>query len=241
MASQGGTAETNNEIWQGENKIVIGIDIGTTQSGVAFTYLVKGGKPQIHRITQWPGQVANSQTTKIPTVVWYDNQTAVSFGAEALSRDKRMDAEDNGWVLAENFKLHLHPEHMRADNLMMNPLPNGVPLSQIYSDFMGYLFKQTKSYFEDHIVDGGSIWEKYISTVEVIIAHPNGWHSREQAFMRNAAVECGVFNTPGSTIAKNITTFVYDRKDRDSQCVMLGDRLLIRRCIQLLPRNRSSN
>ncbi|KAH7339939.1 hypothetical protein B0J17DRAFT_657366 [Rhizoctonia solani] len=218
MPSQGGTAETTNEIWEGESKIVIGIDIGTTQSGVAFTYLVKGGKPQIHRITQWPGQVANSQTTKIPTVVWYDNQTAVSFGAEALSRDKRMDAEDNNWVLAKNFKLHLHPGHMRADDLKMDPLPKGVPLSQIYSEFMGYLFKQTKSYFEDHIVDGRNIWERYIPAMEVIIAHPNGWHTREQSFMRNAAVECGVFNPPGSTIAKNIQ-FVTEAEASVHYCI----------------------
>lgn len=28
--------------WEGENKIVVGIDIGTTQSGVAFAFLQKG-------------------------------------------------------------------------------------------------------------------------------------------------------------------------------------------------------
>lgn len=29
--------------WEGENKIIVGIDIGTTQSGVAFAYLQTGG------------------------------------------------------------------------------------------------------------------------------------------------------------------------------------------------------
>jgi hypothetical protein len=30
------------DVWKGENKIVIGIDVGTTQSGVAFAFLEKG-------------------------------------------------------------------------------------------------------------------------------------------------------------------------------------------------------
>ncbi|KAG8743673.1 hypothetical protein FRC11_013766 [Ceratobasidium sp. 423] len=222
MTSQAGTAETgpqaNNEIWEGENKIVVGIDIGTTQSGVAFTYLVKGGKQIMHRVTQWPGQVANSQTTKIPTVVWYDNKKAVSFGAEALSRDTQLDAEENGWVLAENFKLHLHPAHMRTDGMELDPLPEGVPLSQIYSDFMGYLCKQTKTYFEGRILDGKAIWEKYMPTMEVILAHPNGWDARQQSFLRNAVVECGVFNPPGTTIAKKIQ-FVTEAEASVHYCI----------------------
>ncbi|KAJ1304901.1 hypothetical protein OPQ81_006035 [Rhizoctonia solani] len=212
MASQGGKSDTapqrSNKIWEGENKIVIGIDIGTTQSGVAFTYLVKGGKQAIHRITQWPGQVANRQTTKVPTVVWYNNQQAVSFGAEALSPDIMLDAEEKGWALARNFKLHLHP----------GTLPNDVPLMQIYSDFMGYLFKQTKSYFEDHIIDGKTIWEKYTPTMEVIIAHPNGWYIQEQEFLRKAAVKCGVFNIPGATVAENIR-FVTEAEASVHYCI----------------------
>jgi molecular chaperone DnaK (HSP70) len=31
--------------WEDESKIVVGIDIGTTQSGVAFTYLQEGRYP----------------------------------------------------------------------------------------------------------------------------------------------------------------------------------------------------
>lgn len=81
--------------WEGENKIVVGIDIGTTQSGVAFTYLQNGecgetsasnqwlyfsstGASQvIHRVTRWPGQEAHNQKGKIPTVVWYDTDQRV--------------------------------------------------------------------------------------------------------------------------------------------------------------------
>ncbi|KAB5593091.1 Heat shock protein HSP70 [Ceratobasidium theobromae] len=179
--------------WEGESKIVIGIDIGTTQSGVAFSYLQKDASQTVLRVTRWPGQEAHSQRGKIPTVVWYDtNMKAVSFGAEALSYQAEEEAADNGWFLAKYFKLHLHPEDMKAKHdLKLDDLPPGVPLRQIYSDFLGYLLKHTQLYFEDRILDGKQIWEKYKPTMEVIIAHPNGWGIREQTFLRTAAVEAG--------------------------------------------------
>lgn len=64
-------------------------------------------------------------------------------------------------------------------------------LSQIYSDFLHYLLQHTQTYFEDHILDGKRIWQTYAPTLEVIIAHPNGWGIKEQSFLRSAAVKAG--------------------------------------------------
>ncbi|KAJ1303451.1 hypothetical protein OPQ81_011640 [Rhizoctonia solani] len=179
--------------WEGDTKIVIGIDIGTTQSGVAFAFLQNGASQVIHRVTRWPGQEAHNQQGKIPTIVWYDSsKKAVSFGAEAQLFTTEEKAEDNGWVLARYFKLHLHPSDMQARHeLKLDDLPPGVTLRQIYSDFLGYLLKHTRAFFEDRILDGKQIWERYSPTMEVVIAHPNGWGIREQAFLRSAAVSAG--------------------------------------------------
>ncbi|CAE6332690.1 unnamed protein product [Rhizoctonia solani] len=178
--------------WEGDTKIVIGIDIGTTQSGVAFAFLENGASQAIHRITRWPGQEAHNQQGKIPTLVWYDANKAVAFGAEAQLHTIEEQAEDGGWVLAKYFKLHLHPNDMQAKHaLKLDDLPPGVGLRQIYSDFLGYLLKHTRAYFEDRIINGKSIWERYSPTMEVVIAHPNGWGVREQAFLRTAAVAAG--------------------------------------------------
>ncbi|CAE6539034.1 unnamed protein product [Rhizoctonia solani] len=176
--------------------VVIGIDIGSTQSGVAYAFLQQGAKQTIHRVTQWPGQESQNLHGKIPTVLWYDsNNKAVSFGAEALTPQAEEEAEDHGWKLAKYFKLHLHPPHLTAQHgLELEPLPFTVPLSQIYSDFLGYLLQHTKSYFEDHIIDGRRIWNQYKSTMEVVLAHPNGWGIREQAFLRLSAVKAGFTN-----------------------------------------------
>ncbi|CAE6455149.1 unnamed protein product [Rhizoctonia solani] len=189
--------------WEGDTKIVIGIDIGTTQSGVAFAFLQNGASQVIHRVTRWPGQEARDQQGKIPTLVWYDrSRNAVSFGAEAQLPAIEEQAEDNGWILARYFKLHLHPSDMQARHeLKLDALPSGVTLRQIYADFLGYLLKHTKSFFEDRILDGRQIWTRYSPTMEVVIAHPNGWGTREQAFLRSAAVSAG-FSTTGQAASK---------------------------------------
>ncbi|CAE6435925.1 unnamed protein product [Rhizoctonia solani] len=193
MASKGSVDATPKPFrgpWEGESKIVIGIDIGTTQSGVAFTFLQNGGSQAIHRVTKWPGQVVSQ--SKIPTLIWYDAGKAVSFGAETLLSNIEEEAEDNGWFLAKHFKLHLHPDDMKAKhNLKLDDLPPGVSIRQVYTDFLGYLLKHTKEYFEDRILDGKLIWGRYNSHMEVVIAHPNGWGIREQAFLRKVAVDAG--------------------------------------------------
>ena len=71
-------------------------------------------------------------------------------------------------------------------------LPPGVSLRQIYSDFLGYLLKHTRAFFEDRILDGKQIWERYSPTMEVVIAHPNGWGTHEQSILRRAAVIGGL-------------------------------------------------
>lgn len=179
--------------WEGESKIVVGIDIGTTQSGVAFTFLQTGANQTIHRVTKWPGQEVHNQQSKIPTLVWYDSsKKAVSFGAEALLPHIEEQAEDNDWFLAKHFKLHLHPADMKAKHdLKLDALPPGVNITQIYTDFLGYLLKYTREYFEDRILDGKSIWQRYSPSMEVVIAHPNGWGIREQTFLRKVAVNAG--------------------------------------------------
>ncbi|CAE6436769.1 unnamed protein product [Rhizoctonia solani] len=189
--------------WEGDTKIVIGIDIGTTQSGVAFAFLQNGANQTIHRVTRWPGQGAQNQQSKIPTLVWYDmNQQAVSFGSEAQLFTTEEKAEDNGWVLAKYFKLHLHPNNLQAKHdLKLDPLPPGVTLHQIYSDFLGYLLRHTRAFFEDRILDGKQIWERYSPTMEVVIAHPNGWGIREQTFLRTAAATVG-FSTSGQASSR---------------------------------------
>ncbi|KAG8695085.1 hypothetical protein FRC08_008054 [Ceratobasidium sp. 394] len=180
--------------WRGNSKIVVGIDIGTTHSVVAFAFLLEGIELAVQFVTCWPGQESHNQQSKIPTLVWYDtNKKAVAFGAEAESQGAKNHAEDNGWQLAKHFKLHLHPDDMKAKlDLTLDPLPRDISLYQIYSDFLIYLFKHTRAFFEAHILDGRTVWEAYSPNIEVVITHPNGWGTRERGFLRSVAMEAGL-------------------------------------------------
>lgn len=194
--SGGSTSRTFEDPWDGSPKIIVGIDIGTTQSGVSFAFLVHGAKPALHRVAQWPGQGGEDKQGKIPSVVWYDSsKKATSFGAEALTPRAELDAEDHGWRKARYFKLHLHPAHLTAEHgLDFEDLPFDVSRDQVYSDFLGYLLRHTQDYFQRHIVNGPLIWPKYQPTMEIIIAHPNGWNTPEQAILRSAVVNTGFIN-----------------------------------------------
>lgn len=134
----------------------------------------------------------------------------------------RQDARDKGWQLAKHFKLHLHPETMRSSNQLQidgrlaifillwfgddrvhssSELPSGIPLGQIYGDFMSYLLKHTREFFEDRVIAGDSVWKDYFESSDIIIAHPNGWGVNEQDFLRRAAIRAG-FPDPEYSTAK---------------------------------------
>jgi hypothetical protein len=70
-------------------------------------------------------------------------------------------------------------------------LPDGIPLTQIYSDFIRYLLKYTRRFFEAHILEGDAVWNNHINSADIIIAHPNGWGIHEQDFLRKAAISAG--------------------------------------------------
>ncbi|CAE6491524.1 unnamed protein product [Rhizoctonia solani] len=179
--------------WTGPHKIILGVDIGATQSAVAFTYLSPGNAQTLHRVYEWPGQPAHRGQSKIPTLVYYDvNNKPMSFGAEALLPDTEDTAEDERWSLVRHFKFHLHPaEIRRRHNFSLEALPSGLALSQIYTDYMTYLLDHTKAFFCDHILNGSQVWEAYHHDMTVVLAHPNGWGVREQGFLRRAAVNAG--------------------------------------------------
>ncbi|KAJ1303452.1 hypothetical protein OPQ81_011641 [Rhizoctonia solani] len=116
----------------------------------------------------------------------------VAFGAEALLYHVEEEANSNGWFLAKNFKAHLYPEGTAAQqNPRVSALPFGVSLRQVYTDFLGYLLKHTKSYFEERIIDGAEIWERYQPTMEIVMSHPHGWSVREQSFLQDTVVRAG--------------------------------------------------
>ncbi|KAJ1299641.1 hypothetical protein OPQ81_002630 [Rhizoctonia solani] len=173
------------EDWAGPHKIVVGIDIGATQSAVAFTYLAPGKPQTLYRVQEWPGQPAHKGQSRIPSQIYYDKECKPMYcGAEANEPPE----EDEG-MLVRHFKFHLHPTALRRrQDITLEALPEGITLPRIYTDFMAYLFAHTKKYFCEHILNGGKIWEEYHDDITIVLSHPNGWGTKEQGFLRRAAI-----------------------------------------------------
>ncbi|GAA5916449.1 hypothetical protein JCM5296_006567 [Sporobolomyces johnsonii] len=182
--------------YSGSQKLVMCLDVGTTQSGVSLMHLQPGVLPKVRVVNRWPGD-ANS--AKIPSLVLYDSRgVAKSFGAEALLEHVQVQANEEGWHEAKWFKLHLHPKSMdpppyscdtgssMAQTFEVPPLPKGVAVSQVYEDWFGYLLRSTKVWFEENSPDGDVIWQKLASTMVFVVAHPNGWETAQQATLSSA-------------------------------------------------------
>jgi hypothetical protein len=81
--------------WKKASQIILGIDIGATQTAVSFAFLFQGycvaaciisksltqifrlgGNVSVKRVSDWPGQSEQS-TSKIPTQIYYDTMGQV--------------------------------------------------------------------------------------------------------------------------------------------------------------------
>ncbi|KAG8821142.1 hypothetical protein FRC17_009911, partial [Serendipita sp. 399] len=174
--------------------IILAFDIGTTHSAVSFSYAYPGEFPDVRSVVKWPGQPEASGDSKIPTIVAYQGGEAKEFGAEA-----REHLDNDEYEIARWFKLHLHPESMKSrqfstglEELEIPPLPLGVTLSQLYADFIRYIYKETKEFFVNNTPNGQFVWSRLEGRMPIIFCTPNGWDMSEHAFLRKAAIRAGI-------------------------------------------------
>ncbi|KAJ7628236.1 hypothetical protein DFH06DRAFT_1226573 [Mycena polygramma] len=175
-------------------KLVLGIDIGTTYSGMSYCMLEPGKVPDIFPITRFPAQDHVAGDSKVPSVIYYDRfGMPRAFGAEALQESVVEQAEEEGWEKAEWFKLHLRPTKGAVTwTQSIPPLPANKTASDLYADFLRYLFQCAKQYITERYPSGNALWVGLKNTMEIVLTHPNGWEGEQQAKMRAAAVTAGV-------------------------------------------------
>ncbi|KAL8292784.1 hypothetical protein RQP46_001396 [Phenoliferia psychrophenolica] len=169
---------------------------------------------------RWP---SSPNSSKIPTTILYDARgVPKAFGAETKD-DAHADEDYNE---CKWFKLHLHPLAMQPPpyeleattttpgssnapaplegptSFEVPPLPPNVTVEQAYSDFIKYLFDNTKAWFETNAPDGDAIWKKLHNTLKLVIAHPNSWSLHEQAALKRAITRSGVLR--GASVENHV-------------------------------------
>ncbi|TFK71047.1 hypothetical protein BDN72DRAFT_877355 [Pluteus cervinus] len=222
-------------------KLVIAFDVGTTFSGVSYCLLDPGHIPEIRGITRFPSQELTSSDSKIPSIIWYDQDGQVrAVGAEATSEETSESAEMGQWVKVEWFKLHLRPNELVDENTAeilrrTPPLPFGLTIVAVFADFLRYLLDCTRIFIQESVLSGTLLWSSIESDIEFVISHPNGWGGAQQTQLRQAAIRAQLvpdtdagarrihFVTEGeaslhSCIAKNLAT---EAMERDGKIVVV--------------------
>ncbi|KJA20585.1 hypothetical protein HYPSUDRAFT_1091217 [Hypholoma sublateritium FD-334 SS-4] len=203
--------------------LVIAIDVGTTFSGVSYAILEPGEIPKIHGVTRFPGQEHVAGNSKIPSVIYYDkNGSIMAAGAEADSNSIVAQAEDDGWIKAELFKLRLRPRQMQLNmnGMRLSPLPRGKSPVHVFGDYLNYLYSCTRSFISDTHANGTALWNAVESDIQFVLSHPNGWEGPQQTRMRKAAVYGRL--VPDSDEGRARIRFVTEGEASLHACVLSG-------------------
>lgn len=189
--------------YDGEETIVVSIDIGTTHSAAAISYLQPGEFPKVESVSHWPEQTLVVGDTKFPTLIAYQNSVPKLYGTEAAEY-----LNDDEYEIARWFKLHLHPESMTVSdqpppygsltnqpvNFGIPPLPVGVSLQMVYVDLLRYVWKAVRAFFEERyrLSNGPAVWKRLHDDIVIVLCVPNGWDISQHTFLRTAAIEAGL-------------------------------------------------
>ncbi|OJA08932.1 hypothetical protein AZE42_05319 [Rhizopogon vesiculosus] len=176
-------------------KLVLAFDVGTTFTGISYCILDPGEVPVIRGVSRYPAQEQVGGDSKIPSIIYYDLQGDVrAVGAEALQERIIDQAEDEGWMKLEWWKLHLRAEHLASSHIREDdipPLPRGKSAVQVLADFMRYLFQCARTYIqESHL----NLWRSVENSIEFVLTHPNGWEGPQQQQIRRAAELAGLIS-----------------------------------------------
>ncbi|TFK33569.1 hypothetical protein BDQ12DRAFT_738725 [Crucibulum laeve] len=224
-------------------KVILAFDVGTTFSGISYSILDPGQVPEIKGVTRqvkschrsleilltgvlplrFPAQENVGGDSKIPTIIYYDqNGTMKAAGAEAIAEGIEDSAEENGWIKAEWFKLHLRPKTQSAAHVTaaIPPLPLGKSAIDVLSDFLRYLYRCARTYIEDTHANGADLWRSVEKNIDFVLTHPNGWEGHQQSQMRRAAVLAGL--VPDDAAGQSRITFVTEGEASLHYCIQSG-------------------
>ena len=73
-------------------------------------------------------------------------------------------------------------------------LPPGLPIVDIFADFLRYLHHCARNFIEETHANGVDLWSSLEDRIGFVLSHPNGWEGVQQSKMRAAAVHAGLIS-----------------------------------------------
>ncbi|KZF24106.1 actin-like ATPase domain-containing protein [Xylona heveae TC161] len=178
-------------------QLIVGIDFGTTFSGVAFAFATNNEvKEDI--ITEWPG--AGNQTKQkaitlpaskiIPTVLYYDQyQKVVGWGPDIADALAPTGYPKLGVQKVEWFKLQLMLSgNTYIDPINLPPLPPGKSEIDVAAD---YLFKLRQAMRNQLQKTLGEVFNREERNIKYFLTVPAIWNDAGKAATRAAAIQAG--------------------------------------------------
>ncbi|ORY54166.1 hypothetical protein BCR35DRAFT_335850 [Leucosporidium creatinivorum] len=177
---------TLTEPYRGAERLVIGIDVGTTSSAVSLSHLQPEAIPTIRTVTSWPDSPTES---KLPSLVLFQLVWLACSLWSAMQFDATATLSSSlGGLNLDSSEQQTTPPPIVPD-FEVPTLPPHVTIKRVYSSFLAYLLEHTRSWFAEHTLEGGETWDRLIGSAQVVMAIPDGWDEVQQAVMKEALVE----------------------------------------------------
>ncbi|XP_006460478.1 hypothetical protein AGABI2DRAFT_203545 [Agaricus bisporus var. bisporus H97] len=200
-----------------DRKLLLAFDVGTTYSGISYSILDPGKKPEVQGVYRFPGQEVAGGTAKLPSIIYYSQDGGVrAVGAEAEGDSIEIVAEEEDWVKVEWFKLHLCPKlgDIDASAGHLKPLPLGKTVVHVLTDFMKYLNTCAKQWIQEvHPGIGSDVWDG--REIHYVLSHPNGWEGPQRTLMRQAAENASLVPPNG----RNQLSFITEGEASLNRCI----------------------
>ncbi|GKZ59285.1 hypothetical protein AnigIFM49718_005154 [Aspergillus niger] len=169
-------------------QLIVGIDFGTTFSGVAFAFATNN-EAREDIITEWPGAGTHTKQ-KIPTVLYYDQyQKVVGWGPDIADALAPTGYPKQGVQKVEWFKLQLMLSgNTYIDPINLPPLPPGKSEIDVAADYLFKLRQAMRAQLQKTL---GEVFTREERNIRYYITVPAIWNDAGKAATRAAALQAG--------------------------------------------------
>ncbi|KAE8210218.1 hypothetical protein CF327_g5884 [Tilletia walkeri] len=171
-------------------KIIVCIDIGTTNSGASYCLLEPGKAPKVYDTGTYPHAPRGSY--KAPSLVAFDRTgKCVAIGSEV---QHYFITHGDDVHVAKWWKLALTTDHI-ATNVDVSrhiDIPPNISAQEVFIKYIKWIFQCVEKDITTRYKDGPEILAKTKASRELILTHPNTWDGRAHSAMRKAAVQAGI-------------------------------------------------
>ena len=109
---------------------------------------------------------------------------------------------------------------LKMNGMRLPPLPYNKTATDVFADFLGYLFRCTRTFLIETHANGQALWDNVERHLQFVLSHPNGWEGAQQSKMRRAAVLGGLI--PDTDEGRSRVRFVTEGEASLHACVLNG-------------------